>query len=192
MTPFRFLTLAFTLAAFLTGVRSSAADPIQITSGTLTVTGVQDVMSRGFLRSIWFDFSFGEFRLSGGESDGPPQNVLYPRLSSPGYLQIGDGSTRLVYIDSAFAVDATPALSPTPFWLSGRLTAVDVETRATLFDGLLAGGGTATWKFAPVLSEGRYVFSDAAVTPEPGTLLMIATGLAALATRNRRGIRRPR
>ena len=55
--------------------RPAAADPIQITSGFITVTGAQDVMSRGFLRAIFYNFSTAQFRLDWAEGDGSIQTV---------------------------------------------------------------------------------------------------------------------
>ena len=86
-------------------------------------------------------------------------------------------------------MDAVPALVPTPFFLSGRLTVVDESTRLPIFDDTVFGSGTATWTYltspANVISRVRYEFEDAAPTPEPSTLLLIGSGLAALAARRR-------
>ena len=156
-------------------------------------------MSRGFLRSVGWDFRTDLFRLSGAEGDGSTQQVLFPRLGRASFSDLVPGSGVNVLIDAGvFTVSATPGPAPSPFYLSGRLAFIDLETRSTLFDGTVFGHGTASWLWvaspfggADILSGAQYDFSDVAPTPEPATLLLFATGLAGIAVRCRRRLVQP-
>jgi hypothetical protein len=186
MLRLRCSTLAFTLAAFLATAGSAAASSITISSGFLTVTGVQDVFTRGFLRAVGFDFFTDAFHMSGLESDGPPQNVLTPSLNGTWAWTPSGGSTEMVVLRSAFSVAATPGLAPSPFLLSGQLSVFDRLTGATLFSDTLAGSGTATWQFVTtptggsVVSGVRYQFDPVPVPEDGTTVLLLGIGLAAL------------
>lgn len=196
MFRLRCLTLGFSFAAFLALGGQAAADPIQITSGFLTVGGVQDLFSRGFLRAISFDFSTDEFQVAGSESDGPPQQVLAPSLAGTWTWTPTGGSTELVVLSSNLSVTATPGSAPSPFLLSGTLSVFDRLTGATLFSGTVFGSGTATWQFVTtptggsVVSGVTYEFADVAPVPEPATVLLLAAGLAGVAARCRRSSHR--
>lgn len=186
------VVVSFALSVFLATPTSAVADPVTFTSGFIHVTGVQDVMSRGFLRAVLCDFEVGDFDLFWSEGDGITQNVLAPRLPRPTNARQEDGANLLLFLNSAvFNVTAVPGLAPSPFTLSGRLTIVDAAG-LVLFDQLVNGAGMATWEFATtdtggrVLSGARYDFSDAAATPEPASLLLLGAGLAGLAARFRK------
>ena len=71
-----------TLGAFLASTADATADPVLVTSGTIVVSGAQDLESRGFLRTVSVDLSTGTFRVSAVEPDGPTQNYLAPRLEN--------------------------------------------------------------------------------------------------------------
>jgi hypothetical protein len=192
----RLLTLTLTLTAALFSPKPGTADPISITSGFLRVTGVQDLASRGFLRTIAYDFSTDEYRLRWSESDGPVQAVLAPRLLSPSLWTPIDGSEELVAVAlGTLTVDAVPGAAPSPFVLSGRVRLADLATGATIVDRVIFGAGGAHWQFVTnhgggqTLSGALFEFGPVAPTPEPATVLLLGAGLAGLAALRRR--RRP-
>ena len=132
----------------------------------------------------------GAYSMAGFDGDYNIQRPLAPLLPRAGYWTVPGGDSRLVLLDySLLTVDAVPALVPTPFFLNARLRVIDAATRLPLFDDTVFGSGTATWTYltspANVISRVRYEFEDAAPTPEPSTLLLIGSGLAALAARRR-------
>jgi hypothetical protein len=188
MPRFRYLTLGLTVAVLLTIGRLAAADPVQITSGYLSVGGT-DFLSNGFLASISYDFSTDAFRLAGGESDGPEQHVFSPALVIPSsYWTVPPGPSEILARPfAALVFTTTPATTPTPFQLSGSLSVFDHTSGALLFSDALSGTGTATWRFdvtpsgTPVVSAVRYAFQDVAPTPEPETLWLLVAGMGTMA-----------
>ena len=195
MARLRCLSLALTLAAVLTIGRTASADPIPITSGYLTVSGAQNFDSRGFLRTIFYDFSSDSFRLRGGVGDGNRQNVFSPSLVVPSYWTPSMGAEALVAPSSDLVFTTTPGFAPMPFQLSGTISIFDHPSGMPLTSYAVSGSGTATWQFAltpggsPVPSGVSYVFQDVAQTPEPATLVLLAAGLGMAAAHRRRANR---
>ncbi len=195
MSRFRCSVVVFSIAAILGAEKGASADPIQIVSGAITVGGVQDFTSRGFLRSIGYDITTDLFQLSGNDSDGTTQEVLFPRLPRVGSFNLPGGGPNVFLDAGVFTVTATPGRNPSAFSLTGRVTITDMDTRVTLFDDMLFGHGTASWRWvespfggADILSGARYDFSDVAPTPEPATLLLLTAGVAGIAAQRRRRI----
>jgi hypothetical protein len=191
MFRFRQLVLAFSLTASLASAGTASADPVQIESGRIVVDGVQDVMSRGFLRSITYELVTDFFTIEWGDSDFFTQDPLSPSFPRPTMWTGPDGSTMLAFLDFASVlIEATPSTSPLPFSMTGTFRIVD-ESGATLFDGDVFGSGQATWRFvtAPgggeVVSTGWFEFYETSPAPEPATLLLLGSGVIGVMIRRR-------
>jgi hypothetical protein len=182
-----------TLVTLLIQPSRVAADPVRITSGFLTVGGAQDFGSIGFLVSIRYDLTFGDVRLTGSDSDFTLQNPLSPNLRVP-FVTVGD--RRVSLSPARLNFTATPNLMPTPFTMTGSLGVFDFSSGEELFTGDVSGSGLATFRFvsnpsgSSVVSGVTYQFADSSPTPEPGTLMLLASGAATMLWRRRRDVRR--
>lgn len=195
MSRFRQMAVVCSLVATLGLPAAAAAEPLQITSGYLLITGVQDINSRGFLRGIEYSLVTDAFTFAWSEGDTVTQNPLAPVWPRPTYFTPAGAATYtmgfIADISAVRPVEATPSLtSATPFTFSAHFLILDLNDRSlVLFDDVLFGSGMASWRYAPGtqhVSEVRYEFSDAAPTPEPATLLLLGSGTAGMLIRFRR------
>lgn len=192
MPRFRLLALAFSLVVILGLPARLSAEPLQITGGFLLLSGVQDIMSRGFMRTIRYDLSTEAFSFEWVDADTVTQQPLSPLFPRPTNITpAGSEVSQFGFVDavSGLSILAAPSATPTPFFFSGHFRIVDESRTVVLFDDVLFGAGMASWRFAPGtahVSEVRYEFSDAAPTPEPATLVLLGSGIAGVVLRQRR------
>jgi hypothetical protein len=195
---------AFVAAMILAAGPGAVADPIpiachlcQITSGNvsqglntmpgLTLIGPEfpglNLEHASLTLADWFDWKPGELldvtiAASGFEGYGDV-------LPEPGFVSGFDVSMRFVGPEPRFTGQAPPWEGPNvgyaaPFKMTGRITGPD-------FDRLFFGSGNAQLWWAADgtrASYAKFFFAEPAV-PEPGTMLLFASGLGLLIGRAR-------
>ena len=214
----RFYLLATLLLLVAFAPSTANADPVVITSGTLTVTG--------FVGGPRFNLSGDNFFASGGGERGAsnPQVGCTP-CTSGSFVSVGGnfsgsslgGGTLIVNgVDhsggfaGAFTLTGPPILVPFslsnmtitgPFSFSGTLISCpqDCFLGPQVFSVSLIGAGTASIDllFSGLTANGTPIFSFEKVTynfevPEPASILLLGGGLVALGARFRRRSARPR
>jgi hypothetical protein len=213
--------LAFACSLALGTARQASADPINITSGLLDMHlaagPLQIAGDRGFTFGSHVDVSGGVFNphsqcfvgcmpgtnlnlfafWTGNDVTGPAtlDGVTYPNvggLSSPSSMTVQFSGAAVLPSMTTMPVSVTA-----PFLFNGSF--LHPLGSGTVTDGLVGFGVATIWltpsRISPgswALTEVRYDFGDVNATPEPGTLILLGTGLFAVAFLVRRGVRHPR
>jgi hypothetical protein len=213
---------ASALFALLVFVRPVSADPITITSGTVSIAA-----PRGPFESVFFtlvgpgfsaagsqaeDASAGSLRCNfapcgAGETITAPARVSF--FNALGDVRI-DGTSIGSFVSGSFTFESSPLTIPAgpfgsalacPFTATGTLNIDRLGADGTRVPGQtttvrVQGQGIVT---AHLQARGEgyavpsftYEFAAANPTPEPGTLVLLATGSAWTITRRRRASRMP-
>ena len=205
---------AFVCAAMLTLWLLPAralAEPIVITTGFLTSTGLSNVGH--------FDLTGAGFRVVGSTDIGLVRPAdCFP--CSPGdVVELSAIFSGGLDLDGPITIDGSPFTNPAhanflftagsivmpgdpldfsvnlPFTFSGNLIGLDETGQHNLFTRALTGSGmlTASFRSIPVFEDVvgfdfvsiRYDFAAADPVPEPFTLLLVGTGLGGIAMRVR-------
>jgi PEP-CTERM motif-containing protein len=192
------------------------ADPVQITSGFLTSSGSFGSADFQFVGADFVAVGTAEpgvvwpslqcFPCTSG--DVISMNTDYSGTIGGGSATVDGTSYERVTFGGELMFRSSPTIAPAmagaftvsqPFAFSGRLLGFlnyNLPTEQLAFERLLAGRGTVTASFganpsggAPIFSfqTVRYDFTSDAAVPEPATLLLFGTGLAAAYWRRRRG-----
>jgi hypothetical protein len=195
------------------------ADPIPVTSGFFSVTGLG--------ASAVFDLQGPDYRAAGGFEPGVvgPDLTCFPcvagaviSLDTSFLASQGTGSATVDEMSFPsiglaahnFLFEAPDIVAPgttgsftvtRPFTFTGRLSGFDPSDphQTPIFERLLVGQGLVTASFLENPNPGgpplfsfrsiRYDFAEAAPVPEPATLLLVGSGLGAALQLRRRARR---
>ncbi len=137
------LALCVVLAGFVP--RQASADHISIIGGSLTVTGVQDIQSRGFLRTLFYDFDTELFSLRWQEPDGIRQDPFAPFLPRVSSYRTDTQPERIVFFAGS-GVPFVVNLQGDGRFTGSLTTSITDEFGALLFNGTMHGWGTVTFQ----------------------------------------------
>ena len=208
--------LAAGLLALILGPTTALADPIRLTGGFFSVTGIGanaviDMHGAGFRATgslepgvVWpdltcFPCAAGDpirldtsFLASNGGGTATVGAAVFPR--------VGFGALNFLFMAPTIVAPAVAGefTATEAFTFSGRLYGFyDPDQQDRVFDQMLIGQGLLTASFASVPNPDgpplfsfrsiRYDFADPAPVPEPGTLLLFASGLGAALRYRHRG-----
>jgi hypothetical protein len=162
----------------------SSSTPVPLSDVSTSLSGDDFSLTNNLLRSNFFFTGTANRGLTLLTPGTPVDLRGCALLDSPDDLLFYNGVTYLV--SGTINVSAAPVPLDVvlfmPFILTGTLQGQSVLGPETV-DAALTGGGIATARFADLESVFELRDVDYQVTPEPGTWLLLASGLAAFGLR---------